>query len=72
MIRFEFVVSEGDAENIMCLFQSDINRINERIMAEMCSGRSDSEEVIQAYKAQIVYMRDLKDKIKTHWVEDEQ
>lgn len=70
MIKFEFVVSEIDAENIMSLFQSDVNRINERIMDEMCSDRVDSERVIQNYREQIVYMRELKDKVKNHWVKE--
>jgi len=62
-IKFEFTVSLIDAENIMALFQDRINSTNECILEEMCN--VNSAEVIQAYKDQISYVRELKQKVGT-------
>ena len=63
MIKFEFTISDIDATNIFDLFQRDINHCNEMIIEEMC--HENSLEVIEAYRSQIAYIRQLKGKL-TH------
>jgi len=65
-VKFEFTVSLIDAQNIMSLFQSQISRDSEQITEEMCHG--NSSEIIQAYKAQISYLRELKSKVITYHI----
>ena len=65
-IKFDFTMSLIDAQNIMALFQSQINRNNEQITEETCHG--NSSEIIKAYKAQISYLRELKSKVITYHI----
>ena len=56
MIKFNFTLSDIDAENFMTLLKSNINFNNEKIQDEMLN---DNEFVINAYKRDNEYINSL-------------
>jgi hypothetical protein len=75
MIKFEFTVSDVEAETIMSCISDRINRNHEEIMNEMVEKHEDpSKETecdarIKWYRANTEYLKDLKLKMKNTYVE---
>lgn len=66
MVKFEFTLSDADAENLFGCVNSSIGRSNEKILDAMAE---QDYALVRAYTADIEYLKELKKKLLNTRVE---
>lgn len=68
MIKFEFILTDHEAEDLMYAVHTQITRLQVNIIEEMTG--KNRQEYIDAYNASIEYYKTLKDKMKNKRVDE--
>lgn len=69
MIKFEFILTDHEAEDLMYAVHTQITRLQVNIIEEMAG--KNRQEYIDGYNASIEYYKALKDKMKNKRVDEE-
>lgn len=70
-IKFEFTVSDIDAQNIMNAISSERNRIHEEIIELLCKGTAKDDKIVSHLKSVIDYLDKLKLKMTNYYQVDD-
>ena len=68
MVKFEFILTDHEAESLMSAVQSQIEKLHISILDEMVD--KNRQAYIDAYNASIEYYKTLKSKLKNTRVEE--